>query len=311
MSDAVPLVPTPAPTTRTHDLNELSFELPVALNDKTVHVFALTDDGPNEFNLVVSRAKVGIDDTLAEFADRLTAELTRALPRFQLKRRQEARIDNSPAIELFYGWNNQGVAMQQRQTVTLVQSASAVEPEALMVAATCAKVFNDHWHATYDGMLASMKLRRPWPPASSTAHSSSGNSEADALAGFGFALARDGILHVTSSVGELSTLAGSDPGAVRLWKFYRHDGRALEVLWNPDHSAADKTPHRGDAPAYRLRVSEKLGPLQHRLATIEKVVGELQDLEAVNAHLKQWERLAMSGAHGGDGLEDQGKTSHA
>jgi hypothetical protein len=312
MNDAVPLVPTPAPATRTHELNELSFELPVALNDKTVHVFALTDDGPNEFNLVISRAKVGIDDTLEEFADRLTAELKRALPKFQLKRRQEARIDNSPAIELFYSWSNQGVQMQQRQTVTLVQSAIAEEPEALMVAATCAEVFNDHWHATYDGMLATMKLRRPWPPTTLPTHSSDGNADVGALPRFGFALSRDGTLHVTAVVGELSALAGSEPSVVRLWKFYRHDGQALDVLWNSlDHGAAHVPPDRGVPHAYRLSVSEKLGPLRHRLATIERVVGELQDLEAVDAHLKQWERNPAPDARDADGIDGPGTSLHA
>lgn len=311
MNDAVPLVPTPAPATRTHKLNELSFELPTALNDKTIHVFALTDDGPNEFNLVISRAKVGIDDTLEEFADRLTAELKRALPKFQLKQRQEARIDDSPAIELLYSWNNQGVPMQQRQTVALVQSASSEEPEVLMVAATCTNAFNDHWHATYDAMLASMKLRRRWPPANSAARSPEGRSDAAALPCFGFALSRDGTLHVTPGVGELSSLIGPNPGAVLLWKFYRHDGQALEVLWNPDDGMTRATSNRGVAPAYQLRVSEKLGPLQHRLATVEKVVGQLRDLRAINAYLKQWERRVTSGDEGGDGLSGQEIPFHA
>lgn len=304
MSDAAPFVPAPAPATRTHDLNELSFELLAALHDNTVHVFALTEDGPNEFNLVISRAKIGTQDTLDEFADRLTAELVRALPKFQLKRRQEARIDKSPAIELFYSWNNQGVPMQQRQTVALVQSASAEEPEALMVAATCAKAISEHWHAAYDSMLASMRLRRPWPPANSAAHSpGSDGSGMDALPRFGFALSRDSTLHVITGVGELSTRIGSDPSVVRSCKFYRHNGRALDVLWN--------TPRHGVAPTYRLVASEKLGPLQHRLATIERVVGELKDLEAVAAYLRQWGSTAVLDTRGGDDAAIQGDTFHA
>jgi hypothetical protein len=318
MSDVVPITsatalvpvsppesaPAGEPVNRTHELNELSFELPQTLHDKTMHVFALTDDGPNEFNVVVSRAKITKEDDLAEFADRLSDELKRALPKFQLKRRQEARVDQSPAIELYYAWTNNGIAMQQRQAIVFVQSASdASEPEALLIAATCAKNFNEHWHATFDSILASTRLRRPWPLADMETSLIAAGASAKAGPQFGFALARDGTLHVVLAVSLLSELIGPDPSNARWWKFYRSDGRALEVL--QEHSSKAKSPgpakSDGEPPAPRFVVSENFGPLQHRLATIEKVFGELQTLAAVADYLKQSKQEGSARPSGGGG----------
>jgi hypothetical protein len=280
---ATPAVAPPEIPTRAHELNELVFELPTILHDKTMHVFALKDDGPNEFSLVISRAKVDAQNTLEEFTQRLCAELDRALPKFKLHQRVELHIDDCPAIELRYSWHNNGVVMQQRQSVALVQSAAAEEPEALMVAATCIDSFSAHWHATYDAMLASMKLRRPWPPKAAPASS----AEPEETPGYGFGLSPDGSLHVMPTVEALQTLvAVHNKAAVAPWKFYRHDGRALEVLWRPVEPGAGargKVQQSLHLDASRL---SDLGPLQHRLATVEKVVGELSDIAAVKRYLE-------------------------
>jgi len=44
--------------------NELSFDLPEAIKDKTHHIFSLTDAGPSPFNLVISRHPIGDEETL-------------------------------------------------------------------------------------------------------------------------------------------------------------------------------------------------------------------------------------------------------
>src|SRR5262249_8547743 len=133
--------------------------------------------------------------------------------------------------ELLYSWSNNGIVMQQRQTFTLVQSARPEELEALMIAATCSGSFTEHWDATYDRMLASMKLRRPWLPEDAVpAPASALNADPQptpVVPRYGFALSRDGTLHVMPTVSDLQTLAGSDLSALRTWKFYRHDGQPL------------------------------------------------------------------------------------
>jgi len=124
LTEAAHPLPSAQPAaTRLHRTDAIEFALPLELKDKTAHVFALSDDGPSEFNVVVSHAAASASDTLNGMAERLINDLERALPKFRLERRREARIGGSPSVELFFGWNNNGIAMQQRQAMVLVESA--------------------------------------------------------------------------------------------------------------------------------------------------------------------------------------------
>jgi hypothetical protein len=76
--------------------NHATFELPAQLKDKTMHMFTLRDDGPSEFNVVVSHADVKPEEQLDQFGERLTKELTRVLPRFQLAAMTARRRWNWP-----------------------------------------------------------------------------------------------------------------------------------------------------------------------------------------------------------------------
>ena len=141
--------------------NHATFELPAALKDKTVHMFTLKDDGPSEFSVVISHADVQPEEKLAQFGERLVAELKRALPRFELKALNDRTIDGAPAIELSYSWRNEGNFMHQRQAITLTQGSKPGTSVAMMIAATCLQAFSDEWNAAFDAILDSTKLRRP------------------------------------------------------------------------------------------------------------------------------------------------------
>jgi len=141
--------------------NHATFDLPAGLKDKTVHMFTLKDDGPSEFSVVISHADVQPEEKLAQFGERLVAELKRALPRFELKTLNERTIDGAPAIELAYSWRNEGNFMHQRQAITLTQGNKPGAIVAMMIAATCLKTFSDEWNAAFDAILDSTKLRRP------------------------------------------------------------------------------------------------------------------------------------------------------
>ena len=54
--------------------NHATFELPAQLKDKTMHMFTLRDDGPSEFNVVVSHADVKPEERLDQFGERLTKD---------------------------------------------------------------------------------------------------------------------------------------------------------------------------------------------------------------------------------------------
>ncbi|MFP5394252.1 MAG: DcrB-related protein, partial [Gammaproteobacteria bacterium] len=156
--------------TQLYHANHATFELPAQLKDKTMHMFTLKDDGPSEFSVVVSHADTQPEEQLEEFGDRLVKELTRALPKFQLRAMKERSIDGSPAVELAYSWRNEGHFMHQRQAMTLVQGPRPGSTQALMIAATCLEAFSDEWNAAFDGILDSMKLRRPLSAAPAGTH---------------------------------------------------------------------------------------------------------------------------------------------
>ncbi len=141
--------------------NSATFELPARLKDKTMHMFTLSDDGPSEFSLVISHADTYPGEQLQDFGTRLMSELGRALPRFQLRSMTERRLDGTPAIELAYSWRNDGNFMHQRQVIGLVEGTVEGSVQAVLIAATCLQPFTDEWNATFDQLLASVKLRRP------------------------------------------------------------------------------------------------------------------------------------------------------
>jgi len=149
------------PDTQLYHANHATFALPAQLKDKTMHMFTLRDDGPSEFNVVVSHADVTPGERLEEFGDRLTKELTRALPRFQLKAQSGRQVDGTPALELAYSWRNEAGFMHQRQIIVLVEGAKPGTVEAMLIAATCLSPFSDEWNAAFDGIVDSIKLRRP------------------------------------------------------------------------------------------------------------------------------------------------------
>jgi len=138
--------------------NAATFELPTKLKDKTMHIFALTDDGPSEFSMVISHAELHPDEELEDFSERLVAELGRALPKFDMKRRSEQMLDGAAAIELSYSWRNDGHFMHQRQVIAILPALPGASRRAMLIAATCMKPFNEEWNATFDAILSSLKI---------------------------------------------------------------------------------------------------------------------------------------------------------
>jgi hypothetical protein len=221
-----------------HHINEASFKLPVELKDKTVHMFVTADDGPNDFNVVVTRADVESFETLEHFTQRLVNELSESLPAFELLQTLERSFEDAPAIELTYKWNNGGNAMHQRQVITLVVGVSAETKQAIMIAATCPKPFSEHWNKVFNDLLDSVQLRRPastaedtldgkseeLPISGETLPSTSVNAEPSCV----FSLrVRDRILHVFHTDDEACKSISAIEVEDGLWKFFDAAGDAL------------------------------------------------------------------------------------
>lgn len=142
--------------------NELTFDVPPQLKDKSLHIFTASDDAPNPFSLVISRSPVAAGTSLAAFGRTLSSELSRTLPEFQLLRSELTTLDGEPAILLDYSWSNQGASMHQRQ-VSLLHSPSPGALQAVQLTATLSSG-PENWMELFDRMLATVRLERPASP---------------------------------------------------------------------------------------------------------------------------------------------------
>jgi hypothetical protein len=115
-----------------YQTNEATLTLPEGMRDKTVHMFVLNEDGPNEFSVVVSRSNIPVTETLNEHVQRLTTELSATLPQFQLMNTIDRQYAGYSAAELQYRWSNNGMPMYQRQAVSLIKSDIADHHAAFM-----------------------------------------------------------------------------------------------------------------------------------------------------------------------------------
>jgi len=281
-----------------HHINEAVFKLPPELKDKTVHMFVTADDGPNEFNVVVTRANVEASESINDFVHRLSSELKSSLPAFELLRTSERSLGESLAIELSYRWNNGGIAMHQRQVSTLVLSAVDEIKQAIMIAATCPKPFDDHWNKVFDDLLESVQLRHPvlisgdqpheHPDESAPLASEATSSLPIENVPYVFALRmRDHILHVFFTSDEACRSISAIEVEDKVWSFFDADGNALHADFiEPNSGKIWRTAGR-----YVLRCPSlpNADTLERRLDHVQGVRGffPLNSVSAVREHLAQ------------------------
>jgi hypothetical protein len=139
--------------------NELSLELPTGLKDKTHHIFALTDEGPSAFNIVIARNPVTQEETPESYGDRMVTELARALPDYRLMERAQILVDHEPALRLRYRWLNQGVWMNQTQ-VSVFHTVSPELRQVIQITATTTNDRSAEWDRVFDDVIASTRLRK-------------------------------------------------------------------------------------------------------------------------------------------------------
>lgn len=151
--------PIQAQLTMLHHVNHASFSLPEKLKDRTTHTFVSFDDEAGEFSVVMSHAHAHPENTLADFADDLIAGRGKAMPDFSLLASMERTLAGRPAIELTYRWRNGFTWLHQRQVFTLVPGVEQGDQQALLITATCPPEFAGKWHATFEAILGSVKLR--------------------------------------------------------------------------------------------------------------------------------------------------------
>lgn len=142
-----------------HYTNELIFERPPGLVDRTAHVLAAGEGGPTPFTIVISKSSLDPFDTLATMVDRIEAELSRSLEAFRLTARKDDVVAGQPAVLLQFQWVQNGVQLFQKQAAFIAPLAEG--PTLMQVAATAtAEAAPDH-AAGFSAMLASLRLRSP------------------------------------------------------------------------------------------------------------------------------------------------------
>jgi hypothetical protein len=252
--------------------NSATFELPERLKDKTMHMFTLSDDGPSEFSMVISHADTQPGEQLQDFGTRLMSELGRALPRFQLRSMTERLLDGTPAIELAYSWRNDGNFMHQRQVIGLVEGASEAHVQAILIAATCLQPFTEEWNATFDEMLASVKLRRPLaaPPVAPLQLPEVVNPSGLPIV-FAFSDRRR-TLHVYASADEACRKVDAREVEHRAWDFFDADGEPLTADFVNGVTAWDKPRPFVLAPSAQA-TTPRLRDHLHRVAVLHASVG--------------------------------------
>lgn len=140
--------------------NELSFERPDWLVDRTHHMFAVEGSrggaGPSPFNVVLSRSPLE-DETLDEVADRILSELAAALDGFEPGPREAATIAGEPARILQFQWTQNGQRLFQRQAVVIRDGPDGRVLH--QVAATASGDARQRHVAGFDAVLASLRFR--------------------------------------------------------------------------------------------------------------------------------------------------------
>lgn len=229
-----------------YQTNEATFTLPEGLRDKTVHMFILNDDGPNEFSVVVSRSEVSATETLNEYVHRLKEGLSMTLPKFQMLDSDECQYDGYPAMELRYRWSNNGLPMFQRQAVALIKSSEDEHNMAFMVTATCPKPFSDKWDETFDSLIGSVRIRDSLklPHVIATDERLNVLSEEEALPDHVpvntphvFALAiRDRVLHVHNNEEQACRRISALEVEDGMWAFFDSAGMPLQAEFTEPNS---------------------------------------------------------------------------
>ncbi|RJF99469.1 DcrB-related protein [Noviherbaspirillum saxi] len=285
-----------------HQINEATFTLPTELKDKTVHMFVTSEDGPNEFNVVISRANLEAEEHLEHFKDRLVAELERALPIFELTGSIDRTLSDIPAIEIIYRWNNDGIRMHQRQVITASTQGDTDAVQALMIAATCPKPFSDHWNQVFDDLLDSIRLRQPFVEASDvgpqledmldepTATAPTDTSPTDPPYIFALAV-RDRLLHIFDNEEEACRLINPIEVEDRLWEFFDCQGNPLK----PDFVQPNTGIIWRSGGKYLLRecsATDRL-PLSLCMDRIRQVRGKFP-MNSIPAIERHFERLSLA-----------------
>jgi len=142
-----------------HYTNELFFDLPEPLIDVTHHIFSLTEEGPSEFNLVINHHAIEQDESLQNYGGKLTAEMEKSLPQYQLHASGSMKVADQDALWLIYSWVQNNQKLHQAQANFFLDKSPG-KRQVIQITATTLGRFTDEWKQTFETFLGSVKLRQ-------------------------------------------------------------------------------------------------------------------------------------------------------
>jgi hypothetical protein len=243
--------------------NEASVVLPAKLIDKSLQTFILAD-GEQSFNVIVSRADLEPEESLAQLCERLLEAWQSQLPQFKAIERRRITVGGQAAEYFDCRWEANGITIHQRQVVALAPGPEPTEPmNGLIVTGTFKNQFAEPYTEIFVEFIESLRWR----------HAAQVPDERETEPPrYRFALSRNyGTLHVFASA--IDAGAQMNPFEVErdLWQFYDDDGAPLHVKWLEPNRRTTNTLKPGH---YRLIVGsgdDDSASLQHCIAFIERV----------------------------------------
>lgn len=113
--------------------NEFLCALPDGLKDKTLNIFSLTEEGPSDFSVVITRERNRLGEDLETYVERHLAHLHARLPLFRTLAQKARLLDKAPAIACDFCWQSPEGKMFQRQVIVY----SSVHRQVIHITATC------------------------------------------------------------------------------------------------------------------------------------------------------------------------------
>lgn len=134
--------------------NEFLVNLPDALKDKTINMFTLTDEGPSELSVVVSRDRYKSDD-LEAYIERQVAGLLPRMPLFKVVKREKMTVDKHPAVLLDCTWQSPQGKLFQRQVSLYYKPTSHM----LLITASCKDPWKPKYESLFNEFLSNFRVR--------------------------------------------------------------------------------------------------------------------------------------------------------
>ncbi len=140
--------------------DEFTLDLPEALQDRSVNIFSVRPNGPNDFSLVIVRDWMDQGANLDDVLERYRSEMAAKLPQFRRLSECDVLVDGCAGKQSDHIWKTDDGIVHQRQTIVSLGEKSNVDGRGriLVFTATCPKGITPQWEETLARIMISLKL---------------------------------------------------------------------------------------------------------------------------------------------------------